>query len=198
MADQANQIRIISGIWRSRKIPVLNRPGLRPSSDRVRETLFNWLGRDLSNLRVLDLFAGSGALGFEAASRGANWVTLIEKERTIYANLEKQLTLLNSSPCLGKVNLICEDATVFLDRQAGSSWDLIFIDPPFASYDLFEKIVIQAAHCCDPHAGGRIYIECPTKVHLEDILVCLGPSWQLAKQMKTTQVQAFLFSGRSS
>lgn len=103
-------------MWRSRQIQVLDQEDLRPSSDRVRETLFNWLGPDLSGLKVIDVFAGSGALGFEAASRSANEVVLIEKDKRIYNQLLTQYRLLNSYPIHGEVKIIHGDGIAYLQR----------------------------------------------------------------------------------
>ena len=104
-----HQVRIIGGVWRSRQLKVISQSGLRPSTDRLRETVFNWLGQDLSGLRCLDLFAGSGALGFEAASRNASVVQLIEKDKIAFLNLSKNLQNLNSYPAVGQVSLIQAD-----------------------------------------------------------------------------------------
>ena len=87
--EPPKKVRIIGGIWRSRLLTVLDLPGLRPTTDRIRETLFNWLGQDLRDLNCLDLFSGTGALGFEASSRGASRVVLLEKDKKAYANLTK-------------------------------------------------------------------------------------------------------------
>ena len=127
------QIRIIGGVWRSRQIKVISQPGLRPSTDRLRETLFNWLGQDLSGLRCLDVFAGSGALGFEAASRNAALVELIEKNKNTFLNLTLNHQNLHSYPAAGQITLLQADGLRFLKAQAAGSWDLIFLDPPFKS-----------------------------------------------------------------
>src|SRR5688572_32968292 len=103
---QSNEVRIVGGQWRSRRIHFPQRPGLRPTPDRVRETLFNWLGQDLSGLACLDLFAGSGALGFEAASRGAARVVLVEKDRAVVAELERSRAALDA----GQVTIVRADA----------------------------------------------------------------------------------------
>ncbi len=92
--EPPKKVRIIGGLWRSRLLPVLDLPGLRPTTDRIRETLFNWLGQDLSGLRCLDLFAGTGALGFEAASRNAELVVLLEKDKKANTNLQANFKLL--------------------------------------------------------------------------------------------------------
>ena len=121
------EVRIIGGEWKRSKLPVADTPGLRPTPDRVRETLFNWLGQDLSGWRCLDAFAGSGALGFEAASRGASEVTLLERDRT----LARSLTA--SKERLKAANLRVEnaDALAWMARCGADSFELIFLDPPF-------------------------------------------------------------------
>lgn len=124
---KANRVRIIGGAWRSRFIQFPDARGLRPTPDRVRETLFNWLGQDLTGLRCLDLYAGSGALGFEAASRGARHVVLVERERAVCAALERNCTALKAE----QVEVVPADATAFLHRDS-RVYDVVFLDPPFA------------------------------------------------------------------
>ena len=124
---KANRVRIIGGAWRSRYINFPDGRDLRPTPDRVRETLFNWLGQDLSGLRCLDLYAGSGALGFEAASRGAARVVLVERERTVCAALTLSRAALNAQ----QVEVVRADALEFLRTDHGV-YDVVFLDPPFA------------------------------------------------------------------
>ena len=124
----ANEVRIVGGDWRSRRIRFADRPDLRPTPNRVRETLFNWLGQDLTGLACLDLFAGSGALGFEAASRGAARVVLVEHERAAHAALTANCEALRASR---QVEVVRRDALEFLRGEAGQ-YDVIFLDPPFA------------------------------------------------------------------
>ena len=123
-----NRVRIIGGEWRSRLITFPDQQQLRPTPDRVRETLFNWLGQDLTGLRCLDLFAGSGALGFEAASRGAKEVLMVERERDAYAALEANRVALDAS----QVKIVRADALDVLRGTAGV-YDVIFLDPPFGT-----------------------------------------------------------------
>src|SRR5215212_4125195 len=110
---QDNEVRIVGGEWRSRRIRFAPNPDLRPTPDRVRETLFNWLGQDLSGLACIDLFAGSGALGFEAASRGAKRVVMVERDRAAYAALERNKQMLGAD----QVELARGDALEFLRRD---------------------------------------------------------------------------------
>jgi len=161
-SELPKKIRIIGGTWRSRLLSVMDLPGLRPSTDRIRETLFNWLGQDLTGLRCLDLFAGTGALGFEAASRDAELVVLIERDKKAHANLLATFKLLQSSPASGYVEILHQDSLEFLSQQPNLSSHLIFIDPPFQEAALLDKAVIQAGRICDDSSGGGIYIEFPS------------------------------------
>jgi len=188
-------VRIIGGTWRSRLLTVLDLPGLRPTTDRIRETLFNWLGQDLTGLRCLDVFAGTGALGFEAASRGANLVVLLEKDKKAYANLVTNLALLQSSPTSGKVEILQRDSVEFLKQQVDRSTNLIFIDPPFSDEALLNRAVIEAGRICDDSGGGGIYVEFPANRPREDIEALL-PGWHCGKYLEAGQVKACLFWGR--
>ena len=126
MHSSKGRIRIIGGQYRSRLLRVAARPGLRPTPDRVRETLFNWLGQDLSGAACLDLFAGSGALGFEAASRGASRVVMIESDRVALGALEASRTALGAT----QVDIIGGSAEAYL-KSARERFDVVFLDPPF-------------------------------------------------------------------
>ena len=189
-------MRIIGGIWRSRLLTVLDLPGLRPTTDRIRETVFNWLGQDLTGLHCLDLFAGTGVLGFEAASRGADVVVLLEKDKKAHANLTSNFSLLQSSPVNSKVEILHRDSLEYLKQQADSSSHLIFIDPPFQDSTLLDQSVIEAGRICDDSRGGGIYIEFPSNRALEEIEALL-PDWHCGKYLEAGQVKACLFrSGR--
>jgi 16S rRNA (guanine966-N2)-methyltransferase len=128
---KANRVRIIGGAWRSRLLRFPARPGLRPTPDRVRETLFNWLGQDLSGKSCLDLYAGSGALGLEAASRGARRVVMVERDGASFLALQESAKLLGAAA----VELVRGDALEFL-RGDRSRYDVVFLDPPFGSSEL--------------------------------------------------------------
>ena len=194
--EPPKKVRIIGGNWRSRLLSVIDLPGLRPTTDRIRETVFNWLGQDLTGLKCLDLFAGTGALGFEAASRGARAVVLLEKDKKAHANLLKNFELLNSSPAIGSVEILQGDCIEFLKRHAEQSANLIFIDPPFQESDLLNRAVLEAARVCDDTSGGGIYVEFPANRSLEE-LESLLPSWHCGKYLEAGQVKACLFrSGR--
>ena len=171
---------------------VLDLPGLRPTTDRIRETLFNWLGQDLVGLRCLDLFSGTGALGFEAASRHAYSVTLLEKDKQAHAKLLANFALLESSPAPGIVQILHRDSLEFLKQQADRSSNLIFIDPPFQEEGLLNQALIEAARVCDDSAGGGIYVEFPSSRPREQI-EALVPDWHCGKYLEAGQVKACLF-----
>jgi 16S rRNA (guanine966-N2)-methyltransferase len=125
-----NTVRIIGGQWRRRILRFPDSEALRPTPDRVRETLFNWLGQDLTGLSCLDLFAGSGALGFEAASRGAARVVMVDNSPRVLAALEENARLLDAD---GRLEIVRADAVKFASsqRSAGSRFDVLFLDPPY-------------------------------------------------------------------
>lgn len=122
-----NSVRIVGGEWRRRILRFPDSQGLRPTPDRVRETLFNWLGQDLGGQTCLDLFAGSGALGFEAASRGADKVVLVEQAPRVLAALKENADLLDAG---GRVEIVRADALQYL-ASTGLKFDTIFLDPPY-------------------------------------------------------------------
>jgi 16S rRNA (guanine966-N2)-methyltransferase len=150
---KANRVRIIGGTWRSRLVEFLDQPGiaLRPTPDRVRETLFNWLGQTLQGKHCLDLFSGSGALGFEAASRGAASVVMVEKDRAAAAQIEKNRVKLDASRC----RVVNADVIAFLGSHA-DVYDVIFVDPPFQSPVLADVLPLLAARLRE---GGVAYVE---------------------------------------
>lgn len=133
-----------------------SRPGLRPTSDRVRETLFNWLGQRLDGLACLDLFAGSGALGFEAASRGAAHVVMVENDKAAFSSLKQFRDLVGSTP----VELVFADAYDYLSGIPGR-FDVVFLDPPFrqnAAPALLERLPERLK------AGARVYLEAASPI----------------------------------
>jgi 16S rRNA (guanine966-N2)-methyltransferase len=151
---KANEIRLIGGLWKRTKLPVANHPGLRPTPDRVRETLFNWLGQDMTGLRCVDAFAGTGALGLEAASRGALDVLLIESESKPVAQLQTIKAKLKAEA----VRIQRGDGIAMLQALPRGSVDVVFIDPPFEA-PIFDKAIAAAAHAVS--AQGAIYLEAP-------------------------------------
>jgi 16S rRNA (guanine966-N2)-methyltransferase len=173
-------VRIIAGAHRGRRIRVASRPGLRPTPDRVRETLFNWLGQWLDGLECLDLFAGSGALGFEAASRGAKRVVMVENDRASYSELLKTKEVLHAS----NVEPVLGDALAFLARDG--TFDVVFLDPPFRQNALpavFEKLEPRLAR------RAKVYVESP------EALVLDSP-WTELRRAKAGQVSYQLFEWR--
>ncbi len=174
---KTNQVRIIGGEWRSRRIAFPDHEGLRPSADRVRETLFNWLGQDLSGERCLDLFAGSGALGFEALSRGAASVVMVEKSRSVCAALRRNAELLGAK----NLQLHCADALEFATAAAADAdarFDVVFLDPPFDS-----TLLAQALPLLRPllRPGARVYVESAAAFAPSD-------RWRVLKQGRAGQV----------
>ena len=174
-------MRIIAGQYRGRRIRVASRPGLRPTPDRVRETLFNWLGQWLDGESCLDLFAGSGALGFEAASRGAARVVMVEADRTAFSALQTARATIGASA----VELVHDEALAYLSR-ASERFDVVFLDPPFgqnALPALFERL---AARLRD---AARVYVEAATPCEP-------GGAWQELKRARAGQVSYQLFAWR--
>lgn len=148
-------VRIIGGRWKRTPLPVPHKPGLRPTPSRVRETLFNWLGQDLSGWRCCDAFAGSGALGLEAASRGASQVSLIEQNAQLVAQLQRLCTQLKASG----VSVQRADALAVLPTLSGL--DVVFLDPPFeAGPALIESALRAASAAIKPE--GWVYVESPS------------------------------------
>ena len=147
-----HEVRIIGGQWRRSLLPVADKPGLRPTPDRVRETLFNWLGQDLSGWRVLDAFAGSGALGFEAASRGAAEVLLVEQDAELVRSLSASRERLKATT----LRIQRGDGLSTLRTAAPRSYELILLDPPF---DTRLAGAALAASVRALAAGGWVYLE---------------------------------------
>ncbi|MBV2235627.1 MAG: 16S rRNA (guanine(966)-N(2))-methyltransferase RsmD [Sterolibacterium sp.] len=177
------QIRITGGQWRSRLVKVSDQAqaraqALRPTPDRVRITLFNWLGHDLTGLRCLDLFAGSGILGFEAASRGAQ-VTLVEQAPVCFRQLQQNAKALTAgaNPSAPQLELIHADALKFLS-SVRQPYDLLFLDPPYHQGWL-ERLAPQLMHIARPDA--RLYVEA------EHAIDTLGP-WRSIKRGQAGQV----------
>jgi 16S rRNA (guanine966-N2)-methyltransferase len=150
-----HQVRIIGGSWKRTKLDVPDRPGLRPTPDRVRETLFNWLGQDLAGWRCVDAFAGTGALGLEAASRGAADVLLVESEGALVDQLRSVVQRLEAA----NVRVQRGNALSVLAGLAPASVDLVFLDPPFEA-DLFDKALAAAVPAIQRQ--GLIYLEAPS------------------------------------
>ena len=155
-AGAPREVRIIGGQWRRTRLPVVDRPGLRPTPDRVRETLFNWLGQDLGGWRCVDAFAGTGALSFEAASRGAAEVLLLEQDAALITGLRALKQRLQADT----VRVQRGDGLAALGARAPGSVDLVLLDPPFDAAELFAPALDAAARAVRP--GGFVYLEAPS------------------------------------
>ena len=182
IGSPSHEVRIIGGQWKRSKIKVIDRPGLRPTPDRVRETLFNWLGQDLTGWRCVDAFAGTGSLGFESASRGAQSVLMLEQDAQLVAQLIETHQRLKAQT----VQVQKGDAIMALQRLAPSSLDVVFLDPPFEG-DYFDKALQAAAKAVVPK--GWVYLEAPVQWTDEAVKAC---GLQVVKHMKAGAVHAHL------
>ena len=177
-----NRFRIISGDWRGRRLEFPPTAGLRPTPDRVRETLFNWLGARCVGAEVLDLFAGSGALGLEAGSRGAARVDLVDAEPVLVRALREHIARLEAGVA---VRAHLEDVAGFL-RGPRHAYDIVFVDPPYRSGRLAETCEMLADGWLTP--GARVYLEDDTAAGVP----ALPAGWRLAKQDRAGQVGYYL------
>lgn len=186
--DQGS-IRIIAGKWRGRQIKVLPHIGVRPTPSRVRETVFNWLTGSLNGALCLDLFAGSGALGFEALSRGANKVIFVDAQIPIVKAIKNTATLLNAHD---ECEIILSDGLRYLRHPPSTHppFDIIFLDPPFATVLLSKSMEVLATH---PQVTSQtlLYIESPKPLTPEN----LPANWQLLKQKVAGEVAYHLVQG---
>ena len=174
-------VRIIGGEWRSRRLSFPDADGLRPTADRVRETLFNWLQLSVPAARVLDLFAGSGALAFEAASRGASRVLMVERNGAVAASLRANRDKLGAET----MQIVQADAQAWLDQKAAAAgpFDIVFMDPPFA--ESMHESMLQAlakAACLAP--GALIYLETPAALEA----TMIPENWRVAKRKRAGAV----------
>ncbi|WP_173912737.1 16S rRNA (guanine(966)-N(2))-methyltransferase RsmD [Acinetobacter sp. Marseille-Q1618] len=176
-----NQLRIIGGEWKRRVLPFAEIEGLRPTPDRVRETLFNWLMWDVQNSKVLDLCTGSGALSFEALSRGAAEVVMIEPNLTQAKFLKNNIQLLQAKNCQLKMMTAQQALT-----QLQGEYDLVFLDPPY-SLNLWNELAISV----DPFLKNKAYIYVEADRGLNSLN--LPTDWHLLKQTKAGVVHAGLF-----
>lgn len=176
-------VRIISGLWRGRKLPVHDAEGLRPTTDRVKETLFNWLAQDVPRAKCLDLFAGSGGLGFEAASRQAEMVTLLELNPQAFKQLQTNIASLKGD----NLQAINTDALSYL-KQPGTPHHIVFIDPPFRKGLLDEAVELLESNgwLAD---DAMIYIETEKELALSSI----PAHWHLHREKTAGQVCYRLF-----
>jgi 16S rRNA (guanine(966)-N(2))-methyltransferase RsmD len=174
---KSNQVRIIGGQWRSRIVRFPGASTLRPTPDRLRETLFNWLGQDLDGRTCLDLFAGSGALGFEAASRGARQVVAVEQDGTVYRALDATREALSAQ----QVELRRGDALAFL-RSDARRFDVVFLDPPFNFGWLPKVLPMLPTHL---EVEARVYVEAEKPPALPE-------GFELLRQARAGQVHGLL------
>ena len=188
MTTGPNQVRIIGGSWRGRKLLFPDVSGLRPTSDRIRETLFNWLMPRITGASCLDLYAGSGALGFEAASRGAARVIMVERDAAVVRALQANRDRLGAA----QVELVQQDAVAFL-AAAGEAFDLVFLDPPFNSGELLSDSMQLLTARGWLNADARVYAEMSAK----GPAIALPEGWLAQKQKKAGQVRYGLFSYRA-
>jgi 16S rRNA (guanine966-N2)-methyltransferase len=179
----AHEVRIIGGRWKRSKLPVADKPGLRPTPDRVRETLFNWLGQDLSGWRCLDAFAGSGALGFEAASRGAAEVLLLERDAELALSLQAAKQRLKADA----LRIERAEALAWMARATPDSFDLALLDPPYDA-GLLGPAVAAAARLVS--SGGFLYVE--SRHALDEP----PPGWALYRQGRAGAVHFQLLQRR--
>jgi len=190
--NSTGKLRIIGGEWRSRQLPIVDLPGLRPTTDRVRETLFNWLQNDIPGGRCLDLFAGSGALGFEAASRGAASVTMIELQNNAMQVLKSNKQLLGANQAephnrANNIELIQQNALTWLAEYQDKPFDVVFLDPPFDSDYLGKAIELLGERAC-LSANACVYLECAINQQLPE----LPAGWEISREKKAGQVRYFL------
>jgi 16S rRNA (guanine(966)-N(2))-methyltransferase RsmD len=174
------EVRLIGGLWKRSKLPVPDRPGLRPTPDRVKETLFNWLGQDLAGWRVLDAFAGTGALGFEAASRGAAEAVLLERDPVLAHSLEATRLRLGA----GMVRVERADALAWMARGEPGRFELVLLDPPFDADLAAPAAAVAAPLACE---GGFVYLESGQPLAEEP------PGLVLHRHLKAGAVHAQLF-----
>lgn len=170
-------VRIISGTHRSRRLPVIEAPGLRPTGDRAREILFNWLQPYLPGAQVLDAYAGTGALGLEAASRGAAHVVLVDNNPQVEEHLRSTINAMD----FPRTQVVNNTALRYLDF-CGQDWDIVFLDPPF-SLEQLDEASLKAANTIKP--GGFLYRE---YAESNPPAATLPPPWELFRQKKVGQV----------
>jgi 16S rRNA (guanine966-N2)-methyltransferase len=182
-AKKTGQFRIIGGKWKGRKLRFIEVEGLRPSLDRIRETLFNWLQNEIHGARCLDLFAGSGAIGIEALSRGAAKTSFVELNRKAFHQLEENLGLLNAD----NAHVVHGDAFEFITSNQ-QPFDIIFLDPPFHK-GITQKVIEQLAEAEWLKPETLIYIEVEQGLELN-----IPENWSELKDKKAGQLQYKLFA----
>lgn len=175
MNTRPGRVRLIAGRWRGRRLPVASAPGLRPTPDRLRETLFNWLAPVIEGARCLDLFAGTGALGLEALSRGAAEVVLVEQAPPAAAALEAALEALEAGPA---ARLVRADALDWLEAAAPPPFDVVFVDPPFG-LDVWQRVLTALLVPGRLAADALVFVEHPCARSPEP-----GPAWSVHRSAR--------------
>jgi len=186
--SQTGQLRIVAGNWRSRLLQIADVPGLRPTSERIRETLFNWLAPGIHGARCLDLCAGTGALGLEALSRGAGELVFVERSAVAFRTLESNIALLGGT----NAEVLNVDAREYLLGPITKPFDIVFLDPPFAAdlYDELCRLLTEQRWLAD---GARIYIEMDKDQ--PELLIPSG--WQVSKNKTAGKVRYMLAAMKS-
>ena len=178
-------IRLISGKWKGKKLPVKDKKGLRPTTDRTKETLFNWLMHDIRDANCLDCFSGSGSLGFEALSRYAKYCTFLELDKQVAAQLQTNINTLK----IENAQIIQADSLQYLIQPATIQYDVVFIDPPF-NQELAQPCINQLA------SQDHLADQCLIYVEVENTLntIEFPDDWSLLKEKTSGQVRYQLFS----
>ena len=184
-----NSYRIIAGNFRGRKFTFPDAIGLRPTSGRIRKTVFNWLQFEINNKTVLDLFGGSGALSIEALSRGAKEVYVIEKNPVVYKQLLSNLALLETN----NYTLINADALNYLANQCDKSFDLVFLDPPFTTDLLPQALSLLSSNNC-LNSQSKIYIESENIINEDKLGSITGYCYNIVKHKKSGKVHYCLIN----
>ena len=181
--SQAGQLRIVAGNWRSRLLQIADVPGLRPTSERIRETLFNWLATPIHGARCLDLCAGTGALGLEALSRGAAELVFVEQSAAAFKTLRNNISLLGAT----NTEVLNVDARHYLGGPSAKPFDIVFLDPPFAAdlYDELCRLLSEQRWLAD---DARIYIEMDKDLPE----LCLPNDWRVLKNKTAGKVRYML------
>lgn len=178
-AHAPHEVRLIGGLWKRTKLQVPDLPGLRPTPNRVRETLFNWLGQDLTGWRCLDAFAGTGALGLEAASRGASEVLLLEQHPALIQAMRRTVERLSATT---HVKVERAEALALMRAMPPQRWDVIFLDPPFLAGQneaIFQTALTHARHCISD--AGWLHLEAPRAWHADELAALGWAVWRTGK-----------------
>jgi 16S rRNA (guanine(966)-N(2))-methyltransferase RsmD len=179
LSHSPHEVRLIGGIWKRTKLQVPDLPNLRPTPNRVRETLFNWLGQDLTGLRCLDAFAGTGALGLEAASRGAREVCLLEQHPALVSALHRTVERLSAH---AQIKIQKGDALALMQTMPAQRWDVIFLDPPFLegqNETTYHDALSYARQCISD--TGWLHLESPRPWHQEEVASLGFSIWRAGK-----------------